>query len=143
MEIRVGDHFIPLKTGNQYGPKKWRVEMRGTVRTFIEIEMTALDLLQSDLAWIDPSVSSVRSPPITEQDAEEFPICRAYVGGFAIFPSVPVHPVGSPEAAKLEAEWQEKALRMHDQQRPMPTLADKPSDDSTTRLYFKELRRGD
>ena len=48
-----------------------------------------------------------------------------------------------PQTAKSESEWEKRALAMTAAQQPLPRLADKPADGSTTGRYFSELKRGD
>ena len=114
--------------------------MRGTVRTFIEIELTALDRLQSDLAGGGNFFEA--TAPITEADSLSDPALRDYVGGFAVFPRMKHYPVDSPEARKQERLWQAKSEKMHDQQTTL-SLEAKPDDGGTTGKYYKELKRGD
>lgn len=152
MKIEVGDRFCELPDSKRYGPKRWRVAplrpkdiAGGVKRRFVEIELTPVDRLQAELGGVTDFFES--SPVITEADAIAEPAMKAYVGGRAVFPKVEnintSTDAGKARATKQEADWQESALRMHENQQPLPRLAEKPSDDSTKGLYFKELKRSD
>ena len=145
--FKVGDRVRPLPDGERYGPKYWKLTLEDGKRVWIEIRMSKeekdFERLTATLLSADPTSPSVRTAAITEADAEKFPGLKSYIDGFAIFPSVPFHPVGSPEQRKLEDAWGVRSLETHSRQESLPTLADKPADDSTTGLYFQELRRGD
>ena len=137
----VGRRFRPLPNSKRYGPKKWVEDSEGV---FCEVEMTALDHLESDLAGGSDFFDS--TAPITEEDAEKYPAVRDYVGGRAIFPKAEGFDVSTPEGAararQQESGWEARAAAMHDQQQPI-YLADKPEDGGSTGNYFRELKRGD
>lgn len=144
MEIKIGDHFIPLPDSPRYGPKRWRMEMRGNVRTWTEVELTPMDRLQSDLAGAGDFFDA--SPTITEADVQSNPAMKAYIGGRAVFPKRLPYPTGEGAKAErndAESEWQRRSLEMHQNQQPLSKLEDKPDDAEGTGLYFPNLRRGD
>ena len=108
-------------------------------------QVKKLVFLDSDAPCDDPIDALLNR--LSGDDSKTQVGCRIHrnheTGAIAVFPSVPFYPVGSPEQRKLESEWEKRALAMHENQQPLPTLADKPSDGSTTGKYFSELRRGD
>ena len=65
---------------------------------------------------------------------------NAETGAVAVFPSVPFFPQGSTEQRKLETEWQSRAVAMHENQTPFPTLAEKPQENILAKIA---LQRGD
>ena len=143
----LGARFRPLENSPRYGPKTWKQDSDGV---WVEFEMTkeARDFarLESTLLWANPHSAWCRTEPITEADAEKEPGLKSYVDGFAMFPKVEGFDVstkeGAARAAKQELAWQEKALRMHENQQPI-RIADKPEDGGSTGNYFRELKRGD
>ena len=60
--------------------------------------------------------------------------------GVALFPSVPRHAADSKEQLKLEREWEQKALAMHEAQEPV-WLDAKPEEN--TLAARKRIMRGD
>ena len=60
--------------------------------------------------------------------------------GVALFPNVPTFTAGSPEQAKLEREWEQRALAMHEAQEPV-RLDAKPEEN--TLAERKRIMRGD
>lgn len=144
----LGQRFRPLPNSPRYGPKTWKQDSDGV---WVEQEMTQEEkdfaALESTLTWASPHSLWTQTKPITEADAEQFPICKSYIDGFAMFPKVEnintSTPEGADRARKQEADWQERALRMHDRQTTLQ-VADKPSDDNAlTRKFQIELERGD
>ena len=61
-------------------------------------------------------------------------------GVIALFPSVPVHASGSAAQQKLEREFEERALAMHDSQIPVMPEAKAPVNTLASRL---QTIRGD
>ena len=99
----VGKRFRPLPGSKRYGLKKWVEDSEGV---FCEVEVTALDRFESDLAWAD-NPTMERSTPITEEDAARDSALRDYVGGFAVFPKVENINTSTPEgkaAAQKQAD---------------------------------------
>lgn len=140
----LGKRFRPLANSKRYAPKKWVENSEGV---YCEVEVTALDRFESELAWDDPANPWERTTPITEADAEADPAVRDYVGGFAIFPKVENVNESTPEGrvrkqAQADA-WQARAEKMHDRQTIL-SLEAKPTDDNAlTRKFQVELERGD
>lgn len=149
--FRVGDRVRELPNSTRYGAKRWKLEVdQDGKRTWVELEMTQeekdFDRLESTLLWANHPTWA-RSAPVTQADIDKYNLPAEYLDGHAIFPKVEnineSTPEGRARAAKQEADWQESALRLHENQQPLPRLAEKPSDDSTKGLYFSELKRSD
>ena len=83
---------------------------------------------------------------LSGDDSRFLPGCRIHrnleTGAIAVFPSVPFYPQGSPEQRKLESEWEKRSLVMHENQQPLPTLADKPTE-IVPKYHEITTRRGD
>ena len=146
MKIEVGDHFIPLANSPRYGPKRWRMETRGSTRTFIEVELTPMDRLQSDLAGAGDFFEA--SSPVTEADAQAYPAVKEYVGGRAVFPKrLPYPPGNDPESTAIRCKSEDIWMAAYAEMEALQTITmppDKPSDDNAlTRKFQVELARGD
>lgn len=81
-----------------------------------------------------------------EKDIKTKPGCKIHRnlenGNIAVFPSVPFYPSNSHEQRKLESEWERRSIQMHDQQKSLPPLADKPSE-IIPKYHEITTRRGD
>ena len=144
--IKIGDHFIPLPNSPKHGPKRWRQEMRGCQRTFVEIELTPMDRLQSDLAGVTDFFEA--SATVTEADAIAEPAMKEYIGGRAIFPNHLSYPTDkSPESAatrlKSESLWESDYAEMEKLQTIILPPTKPTGDNALTRKFQVETRRGD
>lgn len=155
--FKVGDRLIGLENSVRYGLQRWeRRPLRpkdiadGIGRLWVEIETTEeekdFDRMESALWWAD-NPTWERTKPITQQDIDKYNLPQESLDGCAVFPKVENINISTPEgrarAAKQQSDWEKRSIQMHDQQQPLPTLADKPEDTGKTGKYFSELKRGD
>lgn len=100
----------------------------------------AFERLQKTLFWssLENNDFFDVSPVVTYEDAIKYPSMESCVGNFAVFPK----PLTGTEAEK-EAEWERKAILMHENQKPI-RLEPKPTgDNALTRKFQRDLERGD